>query len=225
MTFVLTNDDGIDAPGLQALSQAVEGRGVIVAPLHHHSGCSHQVTTTRSIVVHKRNESRFAVDGTPADCTRLALSQLVPDASVVLSGINAGGNLGADTYISGTVAAVREAALLGIPGVALSHYIKRGLAIDWEMTARQAARVLDKLLAQSIEPGSFWNVNFPHLTPGLPEPEIVFCPLCRQPLPVAYERNGDEFRYSGEYGLRDRDPRSDVDVCFSGSIAITLIRL
>ncbi|MBD2091640.1 5'/3'-nucleotidase SurE [Microcoleus sp. FACHB-1515] len=225
MTFVLTNDDGIDAPGLQALLQAIDGKGIVVAPLHHHSGCSHQVTTTRSIPVHKRNEFRYAVDGTPADCTRLALSQLVPDVSYVLSGINAGGNLGSDTYISGTVAAVREAAMLGIPGIAVSHYIKRGLAIDWDMAAKQAARVFDKLLPQSIEPGSFWNVNFPHLAPGSPEPEIVFCPLCRQPLPVAYERDGDNFRYSGEYSQRKRDPQSDVDVCFSGSIAITLIRL
>jgi len=225
MTFILTNDDGIDAPGLQALSQALNDQGVIVAPLHHHSGCSHQVTTTRPIALHRRNESRYAVDGTPADCTRLALSQLVPDARYVLSGINAGGNLGADTYISGTVAAVREAALLGVPGIAISHYIRRGLTIDWEMAARQAARVLDKLLAQSIEPGSFWNVNFPHLAPGSPEPELVFCPLCRQPLPVSYQQDGNDFIYSGEYSQRARDPQSDVDVCFSGSIAITLIRL
>ena len=125
MTLILTNDDGIDAPGIRALLKAVEGQKVIVAaPVDHLSGCGHQVTTTKAINVHRRSVTEYAIAGTPADCTRIALSNLCPEAKFVLSGINAGGNMGADVYISGTVAAVREAAFHGVSGIAVSHYLK-----------------------------------------------------------------------------------------------------
>jgi 5'-nucleotidase len=223
--FVLTNDDGIDAPGLQALKQAVGQRGVVVAPRDHHSGCGHQVTTTCPIQVVRRADGEFAIAGTPADCTRLALSHLTPEAEWVISGINAGGNLGADVYISGTVAAVREAAFHRVPGIAISHYIHQRKPIDWERAAAIASRVIDKLLQLPLEPGAFWNVNLPHVQPGMAEPDLVFCPLCTQPLPADYRIENDHFHYAGEYGKRSRDPGSDVDVCFSGNIAITKICL
>jgi 5'-nucleotidase len=223
MVYVLTNDDGIDAPGLRSLLQAMTGQGVIVAPKYHHSGCGHQVTTQRPIHLEQRHAAEFAVEGTPADCTRIALTHLCPTVEYVLSGINAGGNLGADVYISGTVAAVREAALHRIPGIAISHLIRRGRAIDWELASRLASRVLDKLLQQPIAPGSFWNVNLPHLAADAPEPEIVFCSPCTQPLPAVYQVNGEYLHYSGDYSQRDRDPDSDVEVCFSGQIAVTCL--
>lgn len=225
MTLILTNDDGIDAPGIRALSQAVGDRGIIVAPLRHHSGCSHQTTTDRPIQIQQRGDRAHAVNGTPVDCTRIALSHLHPDTAFVLSGINAGGNLGADVYVSGTVAAVREAALHGVPGMAISQYIKRGMAIDWDLAARLSALVIDKLMHNPLEPGAFWNVNLPHLAPGSPDPQLVFCSLCRQPLPVSYRLEGEHLHYTGEYSQRARDPQADVDVCFSGNIAITLLRL
>lgn len=225
MRIVLTNDDGIDAPGIWALWQALGERGTIVAPQTHVSGCGHQVTCDRPIQVERRSEQAFAIAGTPADCTRLALTHLCPGADLVVSGINAGGNLGADVYISGTVAAAREAALHGVTGIAVSHYIRRRRPIDWEIAAQRTARVLDKLLGHPAEPGTYWNVNLPHLEAGAPEPEIVFCSLCVQPLPIAYEVQGDAFRYVGNYGDRARTPGADVEVCFSGNIAVTQIRL
>jgi len=225
VTLILTNDDGIDAPGIRALWQAVGGRGIVVAPQQPHSGCSHQVTSDRPIHIQPRSEREFAIAGTPADCTRIALHHLNFKPEFVLSGINAGGNLGADVYVSGTVAAVREAALHRVPGIAVSHFIRRGMAIDWQLAARWTAQVLDKLMQQPIEPGVFWNVNLPHLEPGSPDPEVVFCPLCTQPLPAVYRVEGEYLRYVGEYPKRDRDPGADVDVCFSGKIAITQIRL
>lgn len=225
MTFILTNDDGIDAPGIRALHQAVGGQGILVAPRDHHSGCSHQVTTTRPIHVQQRSPQVYAVAGTPVDCTRIALNHLVPEARYVLSGINEGANLGADVYVSGTVAAVREAALHRIPAIAISHYIHQRRPIDWDLAARLAAKVLDKLLSLPPEPGSFWNVNLPHLTADAPEPEMVFCSLCTQPLPGVYRLEGEYLHYAGEYGKRSRDPGADVDVCFSGQIAVTQTRL
>src|SRR5262245_53768028 len=128
MKLLLTNDDGIDAPGLRALLAAAQplGEPVVVAPARAHSGCSHRVTTDGPFRVAARPDG-FAVEGTPADCVRVALHDVAPDIAWVLSGINAGGNLGADVYHSGTVAAVREAVLHGLPGVALSQYRKRGM--------------------------------------------------------------------------------------------------
>lgn len=225
MTILLTNDDGIDAPGLEALAAAVGHQGVTIAPRDHQSGCGHQVTTTQPIQIERRSPTHYAVAGTPVDCTRLALSHLLPQVSWVLSGINAGGNLGADVYISGTVAAVREAAFHRIPGIALSHYRRSGLAIDWELAAHLAARVVDKLLSIPPAPATFWNVNLPHLLPTDPDPEMVFCPLCTQPLPAVYTPQADGLLYNGNYHQRKRDPGSDVDVCFSGHIAITQISL
>jgi len=225
MTLILTNDDGIDAPGIRSLLKAIDGKGIIVAPQLEWSGCGHRVTTTKPIQVQRRSDTEYAIAGTPADCTRLALSHLCPEATWVLSGINAGGNMGVDVYISGTVAAVREAAMLGIPGIAVSHWIRRPLIVDWDVAARCTAKVLADLLTRPIEPGTFWNVNLPHLEPGSPDPEVVFCQPCTQPLPVNYRVEGDSYYYVGEYGKRKRTPGTDVDVCFSGCIAVTQLRL
>ncbi len=170
-------------------------------------------------------EDVLAVAGTPADCVRLALHQLAPGPRWILSGINAGGNLGADVHHSGTVAAVREGAMHGVPGIALSHYIARGRAVDWARAARWAREILDRLLPLPWEAGTFWNVNFPHPAADGPDPDVVFCPLDPSPLPLDYREEGGCFVYAGDYQTRAREPGADVDVCFGGRIAVTLIRV
>lgn len=226
MTLILTNDDGIDAPGIRALLKAVEGQKVIVAaPVDHLSGCGHQVTTTKAINVHRRSVTEYAIAGTPADCTRIALSHLCPEAKFVLSGINAGGNMGADVYISGTVAAVREAAFHGVNGIAISHYLKGKKNVDWDTAARWTKQVLADLMNRSPEVGTYWNINLPHLEPGDPDPEVVFCQPSTQPLPVNYRVEGNDYYYVGKYAQRDRTSGTDVDVCFAGKIAVTRLRL
>ncbi|MEB3213536.1 MAG: 5'/3'-nucleotidase SurE [Leptolyngbyaceae bacterium] len=229
MTYILTNDDGIDAPGIAALREAVIQAGipdsVIVAPHAHQSGCSHQLTRGRPLTIDRRSDRAIAIDGTPADCTRVAASYLYPDTRFVLSGINAGGNLGADIYVSGTVAAVREAALLRIPGIAFSQYIKRPQPIDWAIATRLTIRVLKELIDHPWKEGTFWNVNLPSVAPGDPDPDIVFCQLCTQPLPLDHECDGRIFQYVGDYSLRPRTAKADVEVCFSGNIAVTQLQL
>ena len=225
MTIILTNDDGIDAPGIRALQRAVAEKTTIVAPNKHLSGCGHQVTTNRGIKLEKRSVTEYALDGTPADCTRIAITQIAKNTKLVLSGINAGGNLGTDIYISGTVAAVREAAIHGIPGIAISHWIKRPLLIDWEVATRWTSKVIKDLLSRPAPPNSFWNVNLPHLEPEQPEPKIILCEASIAPLPVDYRQEGDTYYYQGEYAKRDRNSGTDVDICFSGNIAVSLIRL
>jgi 5'-nucleotidase len=223
----LTNDDGWDAPGLAALKHAAAdvGRCLVVAPRGPLSGCGHRVTTHAPIAVTRLAEDHLAVAGTPADCVRLALHHLAPELSWVLAGINAGGNLGSDIHHSGTVAAVREGVIHGVPGIAFSHYIARGRTVDWPRAVPWARDVLRRLMAQPWEAGTFWNVNFPHLAPEDPEPEAVLCPLDPSPLPLRYRVEAGEAVYTGDYQARARRPGSDVDVCFGGRIAVTLIRI
>lgn len=229
MKLLLTNDDGIDAPGLEALRTAActVGDPVVVAPVGPQSGVSHRVTWHEGVRIEPRGEKRFAIHGTPADCTRLGLLQLVPDAKWVLSGINHGANLGADVYYSGTVAAVREAVLHGWPGIAISHYRKVGVEFDWQRAARWVIPLLAELLAKPIEPGLFYNVNLPLLSPEPADPpEVVWCPLDPAPLPLNYRHEEESgLYYAGDYNLRTRTPGADVDVCFGGRIAVTAVRL
>lgn len=226
--LVVTNDDGVAEPGLAALARAAAdfGRTQVVAPVGPQSSCSHSVTTGRPIRIERRGDGAIGVAGTPADCVRLALHHFETGADWVLSGINAGGNLGADVHLSGTVAAVREAALYGVPGIAFSHYIARGRRPDWSLAQRWVRRVLERLLSGPVEPGTFWNVNLPHPEPSDREPEIVLCPVDHSPLPVRYELQGeDAVIYVGDYHARPRAARSDIDVCFGGDIAISRIHI
>jgi 5'-nucleotidase len=227
MKLLLTNDDGIDAPGLAALAEAAAALGSLtwVAPHTHQSGCGHRVTTDGPIRIVQRDASRWAIEGTPADCVRVALAKLAPEVEWVLSGMNHGGNLGADVHHSGTVAAVREAALHGLPGIAVSHYRKRGVDIDWERARRWMKQILTELLAEPWTPGAYWNVNLPSLTADEPEPRVIRCPLEPAPLPLSFRDGGDWLHYDGNYHQRQRIPGSDVDVCFAGNIAVTKLVL
>ncbi len=227
MRVLLTNDDGISAPGLLALENAVRQLGwqfVIVAPATEQSMCGHRVTTHQPLKVEQHATHRHAVHGTPADCVRIALFALEVQPDLVLSGVNAGGNLGQDIVISGTVAAAREAAYHGVRSFALSHYMISDLAVDWQRTASWISAILHELHPQTQPPRSFWNINLPHLAPHVLElPQRVRCTPAPSPLNVSYEKHEHGFTYTASYSQRPRDPGSDVDVCFSGSVAVSLL--
>ena len=226
--FLLTNDDGLDAPGLAALEAALPNgsESIVVAPSEECSACSHQVTTHRTIRLDRFDDRRLAVDSMPADCVRVAVHDFRDSFDWVLAGINHGANLGADVYYSGTVAAVREAALHGIPSVALSHLRDRVLSVaDWERAAGWASDLLPSLLERELEPGEFWNVNFPSLPTGPAEPPWIFCEVDTNPLQLLYDIDGDRYLYAGIYGQRARNAGTDVDVCFQGCISISRLRL
>ena len=243
-SYLLTNDDGIDAPGIAVLQLVIADRVTIVAPQEHQSGCGHQVTTHQPIAISSRNHPQvagtaphcdYAIGGTPADCIRIAVKYLQLDVDYVLSGINAGGNLGVDAYISGTVAAVREAAILGIPGIAISQYKQSPHPIDWEISAQLARYALDRLLSLPLPPKSFWNVNLPHRASLVdPLPQLVFCEPSCDPLPILFQSGSannyhqsdrESIVYTGVYRDRQRAPGTDVDVCFKGDIAITQLKV
>lgn len=226
MSLLLTNDDGIDAPGLAALHDVVQrcGEITIVAPQLEQSGVAHRVTDTHPIAVQSRDARRFAVAGTPADCARLGLLHLAPGTQWLLAGINAGGNLGSDIYMSGTVAAAREAALLGTSAVALSQYrthLQRPL--DWARAAGWVHRVLQHLFEQSLAAGEFWNVNLPDPDDPAADPQIVHCAVDPGHHALAYEQTPEGWVYRGKYRERHRQTGCDVDVCFSGNIAVSRI--
>jgi len=225
MKILLTNDDGVDAPGILAFEKAMAGFGMltVVAPSGALSGCGHRVTTDEALQVKQIRPGIMSVDGTPADCVRVAMHSLLPKVDWVVSGINAGGNLGVDIFISGTVAAVREAAFHGIPGIAISQYRKRGAPMDWARSEKFARSIVTHLIAKPITPGTYWNVNLPHLEESDPDPEFVFCKPNSSPLPLAFKVEGESFKYAGDYHSRHAEQGTDVEACFSGKIAISLL--
>jgi len=232
MRLLLTNDDGIDAEGMAALRSACEplfDEIWTVAPASQMSEIGHRVTTSSPLRYEERDTRTYAIHGTPADCTRIALAHLMPEKpDWIFAGINHGGNLGRhDFVISGTVAAVREGAFAGIPGIAFSHFMKRGLPLDWPIAGERCTRAFAALSddgnpGTNFSPGEFWTVNLPHNETEDKEPEVVFCPQERHPLLVSYEQIGDtEVQYVGDYHERPRRKGSDVDVCFGGDIAVS----
>lgn len=227
MKIILTNDDGIDAPGLEELFHIFRkiSTPVIVAPEQPQSRISHRVTTRSPIRVNQVNKNRFSVAGTPADCTRIAVKEIAPDASWVVAGINPGANLGSDVYQSGTVAAAREAAILGYHAIAVSQYVAKDCQIDWAITKQHAGPVLKMILKQNLTPGCYWNINLPHPLIEGSNLDTVFCPLDTNPHKYIYRKAGNEYMYEGTIHERPRDPGKDVDVCFSGKISITRLAL
>jgi 5'-nucleotidase len=226
--FLVTNDDGVQAVGLAALAAVLSelGEVTVVAPAEPLSGCSHRVTVDRPVQVRPLGQDRYAVEGTPADCVRVGLHSLAPNADWVISGINDGGNLGVDVYLSGTVAAAREAALLGCPAIALSQYRLGKTAPDWDRSSTWTRRVLQHLLGQATCAPGFWNVNFPdsHHN-GHDEIEMTPCEVDLSQLPVDFHQEGMAFHYRGSYQSRSRRYGGDIDICFSGKVALSWIGL
>ena len=174
MRILLTNDDGIHAPGIQALHAALEGLGEImtVAPLTVQSATSHGITFDEPLMADEvtvnETMSGIAVDGRPADCVKVALRTLWarrfgegtrPD--LVVSGMNSGANVGINVIYSGTVAAAIEAAFLGVPAIAVSLHIGDRNSIRYGRAAEIARTVIDRILEHPIDPHSVINVNVP----------------------------------------------------------------
>jgi 5'-nucleotidase len=169
--ILVTNDDGIDAPGLKLLAKIARGlcRDVwVVAPEQEQSGASHSLTLSRPLRIRKLAPRRFAVDGTPTDCVLLAINTILREAApdLVLSGVNAGANLGEDVTYSGTVAAAMEATLLEVPAIAFSQHYEDRRAIPWQTAEEHAATIIRRLTALPWPRNTLINVNFPAVAPG-----------------------------------------------------------
>ena len=182
--ILLTNDDGIHAPGfavLEAIATRLSDDIWAVAPSEEQSGAGHSLTLSRPIRLRRHGERRFSVSGTPTDAVMMALAHIMKDSppDLILSGINRGANLAEDVTYSGTVSAAMEGALAGVPSIALSQvYSREGMGDTVPFAAAQAwaEAVLRPLIEERFPPFTLVNVNFPALEPG----EIRGIRVCRQ---------------------------------------------
>ncbi len=174
MQILITNDDGIDSPGIWALAQAFsrDHQVTVVAPHTNRSGVAHSITTIGAVTIERRDRDGvvgFACSGTPADCVVLGVGELVsPQPDLVLSGINHGPNLADDVNYSGTVAGAIEATLLGIPAIAISLGVDFDDATTpayWQTAADAARRIAALAPAELRGRSAYWNLNAPNI-PG-----------------------------------------------------------
>ncbi len=171
--ILLTNDDGIYAPGLRALRKQLLKLGTVtvVAPATEQSGVGHSITLLTPLVVEEvyENDTRIGwlVEGSPADCVKLACLELMPEPpDIVVSGINFGANAGINVLYSGTVAAAVEGAFFGMKSIAVS--LEYSEHPDFEHAAELGVRVISQILEHDPKPGSLFNVNLPELADGEP---------------------------------------------------------
>ncbi len=244
MRILLTNDDGIGAPGIIALHDAISDLGevVVVAPKTVQSATSHGITYNQPLMVSQVRVTPTmggtAVDGRPADCVKLALTALWPDRfgqeqrpDLVISGMNAGANCGINVIYSGTVAAAIEAAFLGVPSIAVSLLLAGG-DTDYEAGAMHARRAIDAVLAGgALNAHECLSINIPKTERGDPQAQdqrkIRVCPMNVHALVDKYEHrhtpNGEPYYWASGHGLdfRETDEGTDVHELMNGRITLT----
>ena len=241
MNFLITNDDGFDGPGLAALYESLIplGQVRVVAPAVCHSAKGHAVNTHTPIRVERRRVAPFGmidiVQSSPADCVSGGLC--APGAArpdFVVAGINTGANLGVDLFYSGTAAAARESAILGVPALAVSRYLQPGIAINWGNLSEHVTSVVRTLISaeHSLGPGHFWNVNFPAIDDDHHPADITFAPqgllshnIGFRAQPDASDTNVTHMEYTGEFRARGKNGECDVSRLFAGQVTATPIDL
>ncbi len=230
MHILLSNDDGILAPGLAAMHDALVDLGTVTvaAPDSVQSATAHGITVLEAVNVrriHAHNRFHgYAIGGRPADCVKLAVHELMdqkPD--LVVSGINDGANVSINVLYSGTVAAAAEAAILGYPGIAVS--LERGSEPNFERAASIARIVIDQLLAIGLPPGQLTNINIPDLTPGRPK-GIRVAEQALQPMADLYHKRsvGDGvFQYilDGGFSRIEAGHETDLHALKDGYVVVT----
>ncbi len=236
--ILVTNDDGVLAPGLLALTQEMRklGKVNILAPDHNWSGGGHVKTLDRALRVKEARLSdgtqAFACDGAPSDCVALAaLGFFKEPVDLVVSGINIGANLGHDVTYSGTVTAAMEAVIAGVPGIAVSLEIIEGYIgeVDFEPAARAAGHVVQQVIENGLPQEILLNVNVPFL----PEDKIRGITLTRQGLRVYHSRLNERMDPRGRpyYWIGGEAPTgvpergSDVGALAEGFVSVTPLQL
>ncbi len=246
MQILLTNDDGIHAPGIAALHKAIStkdsaqdplGDVFTVAPASVQSATSHGITYHIPLMVEQstiNNQPALAVEGRPADCTKLALTNLYPEnfgagarPDLVISGMNSGANCGINVIYSGTVAAAIEAAFIGVPAIAVSLHIDIDQP-DWDRAAQAARKTIDTLLKGGLPSNhEVLSINIPATQFLNDDTNTVVCPMNTHALVDQYERRAtpkdSAYYWSTAHGLefRSTDEGTDVHLLFERNITIT----
>ena len=237
MRILLTNDDGIHAPGLtvlEAIAAQLSDDVWICAPAEEQSGAGHSLTLSRPVRVREHDSRRFSVSGTPTDAVMMALG-VVMDAKpdIILSGVNRGANLGDDITYSGTVSAAVEGALAGVRSIALSQvYAREGMgdAVPFAAAEAWGARVLAPLIASDFAPRTLVNVNFPALGPdavrGVRVARQGFHDYGRGSIVRGTDPRGYPYYWFGLHPMEQTPGHdSDLEAIADGYIAVTPLHL
>ncbi|MBY0523094.1 MAG: 5'/3'-nucleotidase SurE [Gemmataceae bacterium] len=233
MRILLTNDDGIYAPGLRALRTELLklGEVVVVAPATEQSAVGHSITLLTPLLVQEVLDEQkeflgWAVEGRPADCVKLALLELLPEPpDVLISGLNAGSNSGINVLYSGTVAAAIEGAFFRQTSIAVSLEYTKPKPLDFQGAAAIARRVIEQILSHKPEKGSLFNVNVPSLEKG-PIKGIRTAPQNVAPYLETFDRRIDPrgrvyFWTNPEFGCPDPHPETDVGALSESLVTVT----
>ena len=237
MRILLTNDDGIHAPGLEvleAIARRLSDDIWICAPTEEQSGAGHSLTLTRPVRLRRHDERRFSVSGTPTDSVTMALRKVMPaPPDLILSGVNRGANMGDDVTYSGTVSAALEGALAGIRSIALSQvYTREGLgeAVPFEAAEAWGARVLRPLLDAPFAERTLVNVNFPPLgadaVKGIRVVRQGFHDYARGSLVESTDPRGFPYFWFGLHGIEHTPGhQTDLEAIADGFVSVTPLQL
>ena len=233
MRILLTNDDGIYAPGLRALRKELLklGEVVVVAPAAEQSAVGHSVTLTTPLIVQEvldedQKPMGWGVEGRPADCVKLALRELLPEPpDLVVSGLNAGSNAGINVLYSGTVAAAIEGAFFQRTSIAVSLEYTRPGPLDFPRAAELARRVIEQIVAHRPAEGTLFNVNIPSPDRG-PVRGIKTVPQNVAPYLETFDRRVDPrgriYFWSGpDFSCPEPHPDTDVIALSEGYVTVT----
>ncbi len=232
MRVLVSNDDGVDAPGIRVLAQCLSqvGEVTVVAPDRDRSGASNSLTLDQPIRVSRNDNGYYRVAGTPTDCVHLALAGLLDhEPHIVVSGINNSANLGDDVIYSGTVAAAMEGRFLGLPAIAVSLVSRDHKGEHYDTAARAALAILRRLLVEPLPADTILNVN----VPDRPWSEVKGFEVTRlghrhrsEPCIPANDPRGRPIYWIGPAGAeQDAGPGTDFDAVRRGFISITPIHV
>jgi 5'-nucleotidase len=234
MRGLISNDDGIGAPGIERLERIageITDDVWVVAPERDNSGAGHSLTLSEPVRARQLSERRYAVSGTPTDCVLMAVLELIPDRrpDLVLSGINRGGNLGEDITYSGTVAAAMEGTLLGIPSIGLSQHSESLQRTRWATAESHAPGLLRSLIETGWPANVFLNVNFPNVAADQVKGVSVTRQGRRKPGSKLDRREDPRGRpYYWIDSARIEEPTlegSDLSAIYDGRISVTPLHL
>ena len=238
MRILLTNDDGVNAPGLKILEKIARQFSDdiwIVAPAEENSGAGHSLTLTRPVRIRQHGDRHYSVAGTPTDSVMMALGVIMQDTrpDLVLSGVNRGANLGDDITYSGTVSAAMEGALAGVRSIAMSQvYGKEGMgdAVPFSAAEAWGAKVLEPLLKMDFTPRTLINVNFPALAPdavkGIQVARQGFHDYSRGSIVKGTDPRGYDYYWFGLHGVEHTSGHdTDLEVVDDGYISVTPLHL
>jgi 5'-nucleotidase len=238
MRILLTNDDGVNAPGLktlEAIARKLSDDIWIVAPAEENSGAGHSLTLSKPVRIREHGPKHYSVAGTPTDSVMLALGVLMKDhkPDLILSGVNRGANLGDDVTYSGTVSAAMEGVLAGVRSIALSQvYSKEGMgdAVPFATAEAWGERVLRPILDMPFEPRVLVNINFPALLPdavkGIKVVRQGFHDYSRGSIVKGTDPRGYDYYWFGLHGIEHTPGHAtDLEAVGDGYIAVTPLQL